>query len=232
MLRDGGEITRFCNELMLLSTVRHPQIVRPYEFIEGRDYFGFTMEFVGGGTLADLLQRSNRLMLQLTLGVLADVASGLEHLHGLNVIHRDLKPENILLTTRGRAKISDLGIASPNSFAPDDRRTLATTLDYASPEYLLTGVSDARSDLYSLGVMAFEMLAGSRPFADRSGPNALRHRIGLSAPRLADFIPALPASCDDLVSSLLERHPADRPRSVRAVSAMIQAIQRDITPLH
>lgn len=175
--QDERALARFCNEIYLHSQIRHRNVVRSIEYIRGERFLGFTMEYLSGGTLAGLIERKGSFSVRETLAVVLDIASGLKAIHDAGFVHCDVKPENVLLSASGRAKIADLGIAQPNFFGAGDDGAITGSLEYISPEQLSVGECDARSDIYSLGLIAYELLTGQQPFDGADPKESLRRRV-------------------------------------------------------
>ena len=181
------------------------------------------MEYLSGGTLASLIERKGRFTVREALALLLDIASGLKAIHDAGFVHCDVKPENVLLAASGRAKVSDLGIAQPNFFGSDEG--VAGSLEYMSPEHLVTGKCDARSDIYSLGLIAYELLVGELPFGRSAAKEGLRKRLAQEAPIVND----VPKWLSRLIASMLERDVELRPQSMGEVIHTIRrgrALQR------
>jgi serine/threonine-protein kinase len=165
---DPGFVERFRREARAAAGLNHPNVVAVYDWGEsGRTYF-MVMEYVPGASLREVLQASGRLAPDQVAEILGQVLPALEHAHRRGIVHRDLKPENIILTPDGRAKVADFGLARAY-LDPGTTRTLTVigTPQYLAPEQVSGESADPRSDLYSLGIVAYELLVGEPPF---SGP--------------------------------------------------------------
>jgi eukaryotic-like serine/threonine-protein kinase len=185
-------------------------------------------EFVDGGTLSNWAAAQPRSWREI-VELLTGVAEGLAAAHEARILHRDIKPANILVSQSGYAKLADFGLAklaeSPGS--DDATRTgtgvIVGTTAYMSPEQAKGLECDARSDIFSLGVVLYEMLAGRRPFEGRSSPETLQKIVHEQAPPLSDKIPA---SLRDLVEKALEKEPQDRYQAVREMVVDLRRIAR------
>lgn len=221
---DHGLVSRFYRECGTVSQLEHPNTIRFYDFGETPDgALYIAMEFVGGEPLTDVIAQgpmpSGR-----ALNILRQVCGALHEAHNLGIVHRDLKPDNIILTERAGerdfVKLLDFGIAArtgPNA----ERQTKLTqqgtvlgTPPYMSPEQLAGQPIDGRSDIYSLAVIAYEMLTGRLPF-DAESPWEWAHKHMTEAPRPLRTFPALdvPPAIADAVMRALSKRPEDRPRS-------------------
>jgi len=226
---------RFSREILLAAALQHPHIVPVLAAGESQGIPFYTMPFVEGESLRARLQRGPVPQAE-AVGVLRDVALALEHAHAHGVVHRDIKPENILLAGR-TAVVADFGIAKAVSDARAERPpasggTLTSvgqslgTPAYMAPEQVAADVIDHRTDLYAWGVVAYELLAGRHPFADKASSAQLMaaHLAEIPAP-LAELKPALPPPLASLVMSCLAKAPADRPASAGAVVEALESVR-------
>jgi serine/threonine-protein kinase len=227
---DAGR-ERFRREALTLSRLSHAGIATVFDFDSDGDHEFLVMEFVPGGTLESLLGEGPLPLLQIqSLG--AAVADALEDAHRHGVLHRDLKPGNIALTTDGRPKILDFGLALLLSGdAVTGRMTQAGTvmgsLAYMAPEQLAGEEEDPRTDVYALGVTLFELATGQRPFA-QDRPQALMFAIvNTPAPSLRTLRPEATADFDGLIASCLEKDRARRPASAAAVAEALRRLPTD-----
>jgi serine/threonine protein kinase len=161
---DEGAFKRFMQEARTAGGLNHPNIVTIYALkVEGPNVYP-VMEYVGGGSLRSLLEKQGKLDIEQAVRIAIDVCEGLAAVHAKGIVHRDIKPENILLTEDGRAKVSDFGIAHVPRGEGGTSLTQAGfqpgTLVYMSPEQVLGKPVDARSDVYQVGELLYEMLAG------------------------------------------------------------------------
>ncbi|WP_427911375.1 protein kinase domain-containing protein [Ramlibacter sp. MMS24-I3-19] len=204
---DGeSNLQRFMQEYALLASIEHPNVARFYHqgFSVGAAYIA--MEHFPCGELRSLLGR--RLDPYVALYYLRQIASGLEAVHAAGIVHRDLKPENVLVRNDGIVALSDFGIAKHTGMLLTDTGAgdVVGTPYYLSPEQATGGRVDGRADLYSLGVMFFEMLAGEKPYHASSARELLRKHV-------EDPVPSLPAGlqwCEPLLARLMAKDPQDR----------------------
>ncbi len=226
--RDAGARARFHREAELASGLVHPNIVRVFGVRQVQQRTALVMELVEGPTLAARLAELGTMSFETLVPIARDIARGLSHAHARGVIHRDLKPANVLLTLGDPplAKIADFGMARAASFAAADRRALTVlgTPPYMAPECLDPLAVDARTDLYALGCILFELATGAPPYSG-STPYAV-----LEAHRTAE-VPSLPASygsgLDTLMRRLLAKAPGERPQ---AAAAVLDALERLPSP--
>jgi eukaryotic-like serine/threonine-protein kinase len=190
----------------------HPNIVPVFDIGEGEGLHYLVMPYIRGEDLASLVSRQGRLRPPDAANIVAQVAEALSWAEARHVVHRDLKPANIRLDTSGRAIVVDFGIAKASDGAGGltlPGEGLGTPY-YMSPEQFLLEECDARSDLYSLGAVFFELLTGVRPFQGDSFAAIRNAHLALPVPRIRSFDPQLPESYDEVVYRLLQKHPADR----------------------
>ncbi|HKG63639.1 MAG TPA: protein kinase [Solirubrobacteraceae bacterium] len=218
-LFDGADpalARRFLREARLAGSLGHPNIVTVYDYIEYRGRPYIAMEYVPGGSLRPHV---GLLSLAQIGGVLDGLLSGLAFAEERRVVHRDLKPENIMVTAQGWVKIADFGIAKATSEAQvtANLTTTGTTLGtprYMAPERALGEDVGPWSDLYSVGIMAFELLAGRTPFHDTDEPMAvLMRQINEEVPPVSSVVPDVDHAISDWVQRLLIKDPAARTRS-------------------
>ena len=218
-------IERFRQELLLARQVSSPHVVRIHDLVRADGRWAISMDHVDGEALDRRLDRERRLPVEDALSIARQIAAGLAAAHARGVIHRDLKPANILLDRDGGAYISDFGVA--RSLAASGSRTRAGSVigtpDYLSPEQARGEPADARSDLYALGLMLHEMLAGELPFAGGTVAEVLAQRMVRAPASLAAARDDLPDWLVRLVDRLLRPQPAHR---LQRAEDVIEAIDR------
>jgi serine/threonine protein kinase len=205
---------RFLREIKTTAGLTHPHILPLFDSGEADGFLFYVMPYVEGESLRDRLKREPQLPIEDALRITRDIADALGFAHSRNIVHRDIKPENILLEA-GHAIVADFGIAKAVTEAGADILT-ATGLAIGTPHYMSPEQAtasphlDGRSDMYSLGCVLFEMLAGDPPFAGSSRQAILARKSLESAPRLRHVRETVPASMEAAVARALERVPADR----------------------
>jgi serine/threonine-protein kinase len=223
--RSPDEIQRFKHELLAAYQVNHPNVVRGYELLIKKEFVAFTMEYVSGGSLADRISEHKMLPLKQTADILHAVCSGLEGIHQAEIVHRDLKPANILITAEGNIKITDFGIAHFERGSRLTPESVLGTVEYISPEYIEDAKTDARSDIYSLGVIAYEMLAGRVPFSGSTPFQTLFMRIEREPEHISKYRSECPKLLAEIVMRALSRNPGDRYQSASEMKRDVAAVQ-------
>jgi serine/threonine protein kinase len=212
---------RFRREQDICREMQHPGVVRTIE-PEKRSRVYMAMEWVEGRSLRRELEESNRLDVGRAVSIAISVCEILDHIHKRGVVHRDLKPENIMLCATGEIKLLDFGIASKSgarrlTFGHFSR--VMGTPDYIAPEQVRGRRGDARSDIYALGVILYEMLAGRTPF-EGSNPFAVMNNRLLNSPApLQDEVPDLPPGLERAIFRALARDPRERYASAAELAA-------------
>ncbi len=222
---------RFRKELLLARQVSHRNVVRIHDLGQEGELQFLTMDFVAGRSLRDILEQEGPLPEARAVAVLRQLAEGLAAAHDEGVVHRDLKPGNILIDESGRAYISDFGVARSMAQAGMTQAGVVVgTPDYLSPEQARGEEVDARSDLYSLGIVLFEMLSGELPFRGGSYAEMLAQRIS-GAPRgLSEVGVEAPPYLRAALARLLERSPQRRYASARQLVADLDARRAPVAP--
>ncbi len=219
------DLERFKRELLVAYRVSHANVVRCYDLILSPELIAFTMEFIGGGSLADKIARFGPQPIERVVDILAATCSGLAAIHEAGIIHRDLKPANILLTTEGNIKITDFGIARMASGGRMSPRGILGTVEYVSPEYCQSGEIDQRSDLYSLGVVAYELLSGRVPFRGDAPAQTICMKIDRDALPIQNYRRDCPDVLAEIVHKALSRRPGDRYQSAQAMFEDLRKLQ-------
>ncbi len=220
-------LARFRREAHAVSGLRHPNIVQVFDFDTQDEQYYMVMELLEGDTLRTRLNeyrtRNERMPLPEVLRILADVLNGLAYAHAEGIIHRDIKPANIMLTKRGQAVVTDFGIAQiVGSTQYTVSGALMGTLSYMAPEQGLKEHCDSRSDIYSLGIVFYEMLTGYTPF-DADTPLAiLMKHLNDPLPLPSQMDPSLPIVLEPIVLKALAKDPDDRYQSAAEMAAALQ----------
>ncbi|MBL8911806.1 MAG: serine/threonine protein kinase [Archangium sp.] len=227
---DPRVMQRAMRELEACSRVRHHSVVSSLAsgtLPDGRPWLA--TPFLEGKPLDLLLAGHRRLPWQLSVPVIAALAEALDAAHVAGVVHRDVKPANVFVTTAPAVKLIDFGLAllgDPDvGIQQTTEQSLAGTADFVAPEQALGLALDARSDLYALGITAFQLLTGRLPFSAPSSTAILRKQVFEEAPRVRAEVPDVPRALDALVADLLAKKPGDRPSTAAAVRARVESIR-------
>jgi eukaryotic-like serine/threonine-protein kinase len=215
---------RFFREAEIAGQLSHPSIVTIYDVGEVGDLTYIVMEFLEGDDLQRYISKKRLLPLRMVINVVAGVADALEFAHRSNVIHRDIKPGNIMLLKSGGIKVTDFGIAKAMSSSRTKTGVIMGTPNYMSPEQIMGRTIDPRSDIFSLGVVFFQLLTGETPFnGDDMG--SLLHQITVvkhPSPRI--YNSKIPRVCEQIIDKALEKDPKRRFRSAGEMSRYLKLV--------
>jgi serine/threonine-protein kinase len=221
---------RFQREIRLAARLQHPHILTVLDSGESAGQLWFTMPFVEGESLRDRLRRERQLPVEDALRIGREAAEGLQCAHDHGVIHRDIKPENLLLTRDGNTMVADFGIA--RVLGAGDQQLTETGLAIGTPAYMSPEQAagertlDARTDIYSLGAVIYEMLAGEPPFTGPTAQAVIAKRLTEPAPRVRPVRPSVPAGVDEAIHKALAPVAADR---FSAMNQLVQAFSASTT---
>jgi serine/threonine-protein kinase len=228
---DQAFVDRFRREARAAAGLSHPNIVAVYDWGAVDGVYYMVMEYVRGRATRDLLNASGRLEPTQAAEVLRQTLLALEHAHRQGLVHRDIKPENILITTEGVVKVTDFGLA--RAYA-DGRQTEAGsvtgTVQYLAPEQIRGEPADPRSDLYSLGIVAYELLTGRLPFTGETAMAVAYKHLSDRVPTPSATVPTIPEELDGFVTSATERDRELRPESASEMRRDIEAIAPSLAP--
>ncbi|MGH7468930.1 MAG: protein kinase domain-containing protein [Longimicrobiales bacterium] len=225
---------RFAREIGITASLAHPHILPLYDSGESGGKFFYVAPFIHGESLRHRLEREPQLPLRDAVVIARAIASALECAHERGIVHRDIKPENVLLTS-GQALLSDFGIARVLQ-AQENQRFTVTGLVIGTPQYMspaqATGETpiDARSDIYSLGCMLYEMLAGAAPFSGPSVHAVILSRFAQALPDVRERRAEVPRALAELVSAMAARLPAQRVQTAAQLSALLSAVESECPP--
>jgi serine/threonine-protein kinase len=218
---------RFRREAIMVAQLSHPNIVAVYDAIDDGGRQAVVMQLVNGKSLRQLLDEQKRLSPDLTMHIGSCVASALDTAHRADLVHRDVKPGNILITPDGRVLLTDFGIAKGMSSGDDDltsANVMMGTAKYLSPEQVRGKKLDGRADLYSLGLVLYECLAGRVPFLGETDADTALARLNRDPTDLTRLRPTLPYGLAPLIHRLLARKADDRPASGAEVRAELSRV--------
>jgi serine/threonine-protein kinase len=216
-------VERFRREIQLAARLQHPHIVPLLSAGESSGFLYYTMPFVEGESLRELLRREGALPIDRVVRIMREVADALAYAHDCGVAHRDVKPDNVLLS-RGHALVADFGVAKALSAAATSPASVtATSVTVGTPLYMAPEQiaadpqTDHRADIYALGVVAYELLAGRPPFGGESPQTLFVAHMTQAPEPLGHHRPGVPLTLERLVMRCLEKRPADRPQSAGEV---------------
>jgi tetratricopeptide (TPR) repeat protein len=218
------------NEARAAAAFNHPHIASVHDVLDADGQVAIVFEYVEGETLADRMKRG-MLPVGEAISIALQLADALMAAHQRGIVHRDLKPANVAITPDNVVKVLDFGVARDMPDAIDNAlaaRTTATgfvgTIGYAAPEQCFGNAVDARADIFSLGVVLFEMLTGRLPFAAADTPSLVREMLSDHPPHVRALIPTVPGELDGLITRMLAADPAKRPASAREVRDALRAL--------
>ncbi len=233
LAEDHAFVARFVREAQSAAQLSHPGIVAVFDQGESDGFVYLAMEYVGGQTLRDVLKKRGRLTPVEALAVVEPVLEALNAAHEGGFAHRDIKPENVLISTEGRVKVADFGLARAIVTSSDTGLTqglLIGTVAYLAPEQVEHGIADARTDVYSAGIVLYECLVGQTPFTGETPMSVAYQHVHGKVPTPSSIRSDIPSAVDDLVLTATKQKPtqrygdaADFANSLRAVRASLPA---------
>jgi len=217
---DPGRLSRLLREVRLAREITHPSVCRVHDFFDLDGHRFVSMEYVDGENLAILLQRIGRLPQPKALEIAHQILAGLGAAHLRGILHRDLKPENVMIDGRGHAHLMDFGIAAwrQKSHEADDCEGVIGTPAYLAPELLQGQMPSEQSDLYAMGIVLFEMFTGEKPFKAPDFHRLFKKHLDEPVPSPRSLVADLDPAVDSMILQCLEKNPARRPASARAVA--------------
>ena len=236
LAQDEEFISRFIREAKAAASLSHPNIVNVMD--QGWNQSGIpavflVMELVEGQTLRELIASKGNFSVTETINYLSPVVNALAAAHKIGIVHRDIKPENILISNDGRIKIADFGLARGTNLGQTmtaEASVILGSVSYLSPEQVQRGISDSRSDIYSVGVMAFEMLTGKRPHISDSPLQIAYMHVNEDIPKVSSKGIKLPKELDELIFAATSRNPDDRPADAENFASHLRNIQIKFDP--
>ncbi len=220
--------SRFIQEARAAARLADPNVVNVFDQGQDGEMAYLVMEYLPGITMRELLREQKRLSIPQTITIMDAVLSGLAAAHRAGIVHRDVKPENVLLAEDGRIKIGDFGLARATSANTATGQMLLGTIAYLAPELVTRGTADARSDIYALGIMLYEMLVGEQPYKGEQPMQIAYQHATDSVPRPSARNPGIPEQFDELVMWATERNPDDRPIDARAMLERLREIEKEL----
>lgn len=226
LITNKTAVVRFRNELVAAYGVNHINVVKPFELFRHKSLLAFSMEYIDGGDLGRLMAAEDKFGFDETVHFLSQIAEGLSAIHRAGIIHRDLKPENVLLTHDGVAKICDFGTARLEGGPRiTEKGSVIGTINYLSPEYIENGAVDVRSDIYSFGVMAYEMISGRMPFRGDSIVETMHLKLNTDPVPLVELCAGCSPVLSGIVSKAMRRSPDERFQSVLEIQEKLNGLK-------
>ena len=236
LANDEAFVSRFIKEAKATAALSHPNIVSIQDqgWNEGGPPAVFlVMELVEGSTLRDFLNENGSLSVEQTIQFITPVLSALAAAHLIGIIHRDVKPENILISKDGRIKVADFGLARNMTMAQTmtaESSVVLGSVSYLSPEQVQRGIADARSDVYAIGIVLFEMLLGKKPY-DGETPIQIAYRhVNDRIPNVKEFKSDIPEMIADLIFQATAPNPDQRPKDAEQLLSKVRDIQAKLDP--
>ena len=225
-------VERFRSEAVTLAKLNHPNIATLYSFLRQGDDFFMVMEFVRGETLDGLIRRSGAMVCDRAIALFCQALEGIDHAHRMGIIHRDIKPANMMMTESGTLKVMDFGIARVLGTARMTKQgNIVGTIEYMSPEQVRGQETDARSDIYSLGILLYEMLTGRVPFSSDSEFDLMKMQIEDAPPPPRVFSAHIPQTVEQVIMrSLAKRAEARFQTAGQFRNALLDAIGAAAAP--
>src|SRR5580658_8876415 len=227
MARNPAVVDRFKQELRLSHKVTHRNVVRMYDLSEDAGMRFVTMELVAGRDLRSILEERHKLPADEAVDVLEQICVALKATHGVGILHRDLKPQNVMREEGGRVVVMDFGMARAIDSTDGMTQTgaLVGTLDYMSPEQALGKKLDQRSDIFTFGLIGYELLTGAMPFRADSAIASLLNRTQHRAVPMKEIDKSIPGRLSDIVAKCLEKEPENRYQNAEELDADLRAWQ-------
>ncbi len=236
LAQDEQFVERFIREAKAAAALSHPNIVAVQD--QGWNQNGtpaifLVMEMIEGHTLREYLNEQGRLSVQDGIKFLLPVLSALSAAHKIGIVHRDIKPENILISKEGRIKIADFGLAKGpllGGTMTAESSVILGSVSYLSPEQVQRGVADARSDVYSIGIMAFEIFTGKKPFEGAEPIQIAYMHVNNRVPKISTLVKGISEELDELIYAATSANPDERPRDATIFNEKLTQISQRLNP--
>jgi len=236
LAQDEQFVERFIREAKAAAALSHPNIVAVQD--QGWNQNGtpaifLVMEMIDGHTLREYLNEQGKLSTKDGIKFLLPVLSALSAAHKIGIVHRDIKPENILISKEGRIKIADFGLAKGpliGGTLTAESSVILGSVSYLSPEQVQRGVADSRSDIYSIGITAFEIFTGKKPFEGNAPIQIAYMHVNNRVPRVSTLVSEIPENLDELIFQATSVNPDERPRDATAFYDKLSAINLSLNP--
>jgi eukaryotic-like serine/threonine-protein kinase len=230
LARDDEFVRRFIGEAKSVARLSHQNVVAVFDQGSDGPFLYLAMEYVPGRTLKELLRERGRFTPTAALDIMTGVLDGLAAAHASGIVHRDVKPENVLLTVDGRLKVADFGLARAQAAAGHTRAGLLIgTVAYLPPEQVTGDSTGPRSDVYSAGVVLFELLTGRQPFTGDTPIAVAYQHVNNDVPAPSSLVPGIPAAVDQLVLAATSRDPALRPADAGEFARAVRRVREGMS---
>lgn len=230
LLSDETLTKRFLREAELMKRVNHPNVVRTYDVGESDGLLFFTMELVNARSL-DAIIKEEGFPISKVADLIIMSGSGLEAVHALEIVHRDMKPANILVLEDGNVKITDFGVARPSTSNLTGRQEILGTPQYMAPEIIQGHDISSSADLYSFGVILYEVVTGNPPFLHDQIPQLMWMHVRRAPTPPKEINPDVPVWLNDLILRMMAKTPAERPASISDVVALARRHSKTAIPV-
>jgi hypothetical protein len=227
-VKDKEFVELFKHEARAAAKLNHPNIVQVYDVKRNGESYFFSMEYVSGGSVQDLLNKQRKLPVDECVRMILDAARGLEYAHKKGIIHRDVKPDNFMISETNSIKIGDMGLARglDEKVGPEEETSVIGTPHYIAPEQVLGRPADFRSDIYSLGATLFRMITGVTPFHAAGVRELVNRKVREEAPPANQHNPDIPKPLSDVIARMMAREPEKRYQTMGEVVAALERFQR------
>jgi len=220
--------SRFFKEAELAGKLNHPSIISIYDVGEDYDLTYIAMEFLEGEDLESFCQKDTLLPIRKVIDIMAETAEALDYAHKRGIIHRDIKPANIMLLKSGHVKVTDFGIAKAMSSSQTKSGIILGTPNYMSPEQINGQPIDGRSDIFSLGVVFFQLLTGDLPFKGRTLTELFYNITQGRHPSARHINPRIPRPCEQIINKALAKQPGQRFQSASELARYLRLLAKKI----
>ncbi len=227
LARDEDFVRRFIGEAKSVARLSHQNVVAVYDQGADGPFLYLAMEYIHGRTLRQLLRERGWFSPAAALDIMTGVLDGLAAAHKSGIVHRDVKPENVLLTADGRVKVADFGLARAQAAAGQTRAGLLIgTVAYVPPEQVAGEITSPRGDVYSAGIMLFELLTGRQPFRGDTPLSVAYQHVNQDVPAPSSLMPGIPTAVDQLVLAATSRDPARRPADASEFARAVRMVRQ------
>ncbi|MCF3942480.1 Stk1 family PASTA domain-containing Ser/Thr kinase [Oceanobacillus alkalisoli] len=214
-INDTEFITRFDREAQAATSLTHPNIVNIFDVGEEEDILYMVMEYVDGLTLKEYIQQQGPIEVNEAVDIVKQISSAIAHAHDNDIVHRDIKPQNILMNSFGQAKVTDFGIAiALSATSLTQTNSILGSVHYLSPEQARGGMATKKSDIYSIGILFYELLTGRLPFSGQSPVSIALKHLQSKTPSIRQYNPHIPQSVENIVLKATAKDPFHRYQSI------------------